>query len=97
MSGVNFPLQECDAARQVYRDANAQGILPKFQSVKNNVTRCMVIFTLAYIVTEEESDKINQDDKNIVYIIDALEEVTPSINQFLVMPISCINIYLLCA
>ena len=76
MSPSHFLLQKCDAARGVYRKAGAVNILEKFRAVTDEETKCIVNFTLAYIVTEKENDKINNDDNNIAFIIDLLRQVS---------------------
>jgi len=67
--------QKVDAARQVYREAGAIDILPKFRVVTDAETKCILSFVLAYIVTEEENDKIYNDDDNIAFIINMLRQV----------------------
>ncbi|KAI0238582.1 hypothetical protein LSAT2_010689, partial [Lamellibrachia satsuma] len=67
-------IQKCDTAHKAYRDASAIDILPKFQSVADDETKCVVSFVLAYIVTDEENDKINEDDNNIAFVIDMLRQ-----------------------
>ena len=74
---ISFRLlpQKCDTAREVYRKAGAVDILEKFRAVTDKTKKCIVHFILAYIVTEKENDKINNDDSNIAFIVDLLRQV----------------------
>ena len=75
MSPSRLLPQRCDAARGVYREAGAVNILEKFRAVNDKDIMCAVHFSLAYIVTEEENDKINNDDNNLAFIIELLRQV----------------------
>ena len=67
--------QKVDGARKVYKEALATEILPRFRSVANPTMKALAIFVLAYITTDEENEKLNEDDENIAFIINMLREV----------------------
>ena len=68
-------LQKCETSRSVLREASAVDVLPRFRSVADAETKCVVNLVLAYIVTEEENDKIDEVDDNIAFVINMLRQV----------------------
>ena len=61
--------------RQGYKENSATEVLTKFRSVENCTMNALVIFILAYITTDEENAKVNEDDDHIRTIVEMLREV----------------------
>ena len=61
--------------RQGYKENSATDVLTKFRLVENHTMNVLVIFILAYITTDEENAKVNEDDDHIRTIVGMLSEV----------------------
>ncbi|KAI0210614.1 hypothetical protein LSAT2_004620, partial [Lamellibrachia satsuma] len=69
-------VQKCTAARKAYRDASAVDILSKLVSIEEGKPKCITIFILAYITSEDETEKMGaHDDNSIALVIKMLRQV----------------------
>ena len=67
-------IQTIPAARGSFRECSAFTILQRLRDSKYSMIKCKANILLAHVIEENENDSINANDKNILFIVNMLQE-----------------------
>lgn len=74
-------LQNVEGARTAFREQNAVQIISHYKDKGSTMVQCKALLCLAYIVDEQENEKLLSHDKNFTFMLDILRSAMKQDNH----------------